>query len=73
MVCSQRDIVRARPEEAAVGFHRAVEGTKLNAMTFKGRAERQGWHRGAVCDAGHIPAYVKSFPAGKVDAILMLD
>jgi hypothetical protein len=69
----ERDIVRARPEESAVGFYRAVENTKLNAMTFKGRAERLGWHRGSVCDGGGIPAYVKSFPAGQVDAILMLE
>jgi hypothetical protein len=69
----ERDIVRARPEDAAVGFYRAVEGTKLNAMTFKGRAERLGWHRGSVCDAGSITAYVKSFPAGHVDVILPLE
>jgi hypothetical protein len=42
-------------------------------MTFKGRAERLGWHRGSVCDAGSIPAYVKSFPAGHVDVILALE
>jgi hypothetical protein len=69
----ERDIVRARPEDAAVGFYRAVEGTHLNAMTFKGRAERLGWHRGSVCDGGSITAYVKSFPAGHVDVILGLE
>jgi hypothetical protein len=68
-----RAVVRASPEDAAVAYYRAIEGSKLNAMTFKGRAERLGWHRGSVCDAGQISAYVKSFPAGQVDAILMLD
>lgn len=48
-------------------------GTSINAMTFKGRAERLGWSRGSVADAGGISSYHKSFPAAGVDAFLGLD
>jgi hypothetical protein len=47
--------------------------TSLNAMTFKGRAERLGWTRGSVVDAGAIFSYYKSFPAAGVDAFLSID
>ncbi len=48
-------------------------GTQLNAMTFKGRAEKLGWRRGSVCDAGWIPMYWKPFPEAGADAFLGLD
>ena len=32
-------------------FKKTVAETELNAMTFKGRAERLGWVRGSVCAA----------------------
>jgi hypothetical protein len=48
-------------------------GTSLNGMTFKGRAERLGWNRGSVQDAGSIPCYYKSFPAAGADAFIGVD
>jgi hypothetical protein len=42
-------------------------------MTFKGRAERLGWQRGSVVDAGGISCYRKCFPGAGADAILWLD
>ena len=42
-------------------------------MTFKGRAEKRGWNRGSVCDAGGITSYYKIFPAAGVDVFLSLE
>ena len=39
-------------------------------MTFKGRAERLGWTRGSVCDAGCISFYLKRFPTAGVDVFV---
>lgn len=59
----------SRPSRA----HESLRGTSLNAMTFKGRAERLGWHRGSVCDGGGITSYWKGFPAAGADAFLELE
>jgi uncharacterized protein DUF4132 len=53
--------------------HDSMRGKSLNAMTFKGRAERLGWHRGSVCDGGGITSYWKGFPAAGADAFLALE
>ena len=37
------------------------------------RAEKLGWVRGSVVDAGCVPFYYKPFPAAGVDAFLYLD
>jgi hypothetical protein len=50
-----------------------VTGTSINAMTFKGRAEKLGWYRGGVADAGMILSYYKSFPAAGCDVFLALE
>ncbi len=60
---------KARPARS----YEALRGTSLNGLTFKGRAERLGWHRGSVCDGGGITSYWKSFPAAGSDAFLELD
>ena len=47
--------------------------TNLNALTFKGRAERRGWRRGSVVDGGGVTCYRKSFLAANVEVILFID
>jgi HEAT repeat protein len=67
-----RAVVIVSPEQARSVFCGDFEDCDINGMTFKGRAERLGWRRGSVCDAGGITAYVKSYPAVGVDAFVML-
>ncbi len=66
----ERSVVTAKPEQAKTKFGNEVAETELNAMTFKGRAERLGWTRGSVCDAGCINYYVKTFPGAGVDVFV---
>ncbi|HEX9296147.1 MAG TPA: DUF4132 domain-containing protein [Polyangiaceae bacterium] len=68
-----RDVERVDPNRRAVRILRDYSGTRLNAMTFKGRAERLGWTRGSVTDGGGIGSYMKYFPGAGVDVILKLD
>jgi len=68
-----RPVIAVRPEQAGHKFGRDLAGTELNAMTFKGRAERLGWARGSVCDAGGISFYRKIFPNAGVEVFLGLD
>jgi hypothetical protein len=69
----ERAIVRVREQDRTKRVYTAIKGTSLNAFTFKGRAERLGWHRGSVVDGGGIDSYMKSFPAAGVDVILNVD
>lgn len=68
-----RPVVAVKPEQAALKFSKELAGTSLNAMTFKGRAERLGWGRGSVCDAGGISFYRKTFPNAGVEVFLGLE
>ncbi len=68
-----RPVVAVKPEQAALKFSKELDGTSLNAMTFKGRAERLGWARGSVCDAGGINYYRKTFPNAGVEVFLGLE
>ena len=69
----ERPVVHVTEAEQAMRFSGIYEDTELNAMTFRGRAERLGWQRGSVCDAGGITSYRKCFPSAGVDVILELD
>jgi hypothetical protein len=69
----ERAVVHLTPDRAEQKVLKDFEGMGVNAMTFKGRAERLGWSRGSVCDAGSITGYVKSFPAAGVDVFLGLE
>ncbi len=69
----ERPVVTVKPGQEKTQFGSEVAGTELNAMTFKGRAERLGWTRGSVCDAGCINYYVKSFPAAGVDVFVGIE
>ena len=66
----ERPVVTVKPEQKPLKFGKEVAGTSLNAMTFKGRAERLGWGRGSVCDGGCINFYLKSFPGAGVDVFM---
>jgi hypothetical protein len=66
----ERPVVIVKQHEAATKFGSAVAETELNDLTHKGRAERLGWARGSVCDAGCVNYYLKSFPAAGVDAFV---
>lgn len=64
-----RPVVRVKDSDRTNRRITQVKGTSLNGMTFKGRAERLGWRRGSVVDAGGISSYVKSYPATGIDVI----
>ena len=69
----QRPVVYPATDEKDVKYSSKFAGTELNAMTFKGRAERLGWHRGSVTDGGGVSFYCKTFPGAGADALLSLD
>jgi hypothetical protein len=69
----ERPVVHVQAEQRGVKMDRSVSGTTLNGMTFRGRAERLGWRRGAVADAGSVTSYCKSFPLANLDVFVDLD
>ncbi len=69
----ERPVIFPDPDQAAVRLSTQYSGTRINGTTFKGRAERLGWQRGSVCDAGSIPFYRKCFPGAGADVLLELD
>lgn len=68
-----RSIVKVDEEDSKTTNSYDFDGTNLNAMTFRGRAEKLGWMRGSVCDAGCISYYRKVFANAGVDVFLGLD
>ncbi len=46
------------------------ENKELEGMTFKSRAERLGWRRGAVVDGGAVSAYRKLFERHQIEAFI---
>ncbi len=63
------------PSDAERG-ERAItntDGVTMNALTFRGRAERCGWMRGSVVDGGAVSSYYKIYPADDTTAYLLLD
>jgi hypothetical protein len=50
-----------------------TEGASLSAGTFKSRAEKRGWIRGSVADAGGITSYYKLYPGAGVEVSLPTD
>ncbi len=69
----ERAVVHLAPDRVDRKTLTDYSGIGINGMTFKGRADRLGWTRGSVCDAGSIPSYLKSFPTAEVDVFLGLD
>lgn len=68
-----RPVIRCKPEEAGTKFGKQIEGTDINAMTFRSRAEKLGWSRGSVCDAGGVTAYRKIYSGAGVEAFLNVE
>ena len=66
----ERSVILCQKDEAAKKYYTKVERTELGMMTFKNRAEKLGWCRGSVCDAGGITHYYKPFPGAGVDAFV---
>jgi hypothetical protein len=50
-----------------IGF---TNGVDISCGTFRSRAEKRGWVRGSVVDAGGINSYYKVFPGAGVDVYL---
>ncbi|MHC5540910.1 DUF4132 domain-containing protein, partial [Singulisphaera rosea] len=69
----ERPVVRVADDQRMTKFSLDLDGTDLNAMTFKGRAEKLGWTRGSVTDGGGIEAYRKTFPAAGAEVFLQLE
>jgi hypothetical protein len=69
----ERPVVLVKQEERDLRIYRNLENKTMNGMTFKGRAERLGWTRGSVVDAGGISGYRKGFPAVGVDVHISIE
>jgi hypothetical protein len=69
----ERPIARVDGSKREVRMSRDLVGTSLNAMTFRGRAEKLGWTRGSGMDAGFVVAYRKVFPGAGVESYVRLD
>lgn len=50
-----------------------TESKTLSAGTFRSRAEKRGWARGSVIDAGGISSYYKLYPGAGVEVNLPTD
>lgn len=68
-----RPVIRCKPEEAGLKFGKQVEGSDVNAMTFRSRSEKLGWSRGSVCDGGGVTTYRKIYSGAGVEAFLGLE
>jgi hypothetical protein len=69
----ERPVVRLKDGQGEVRLVSDYRGTKVNAMTFRGRAERLGWFRGEGGDGGGINVFWKSFGTAGVDALVGLE
>jgi hypothetical protein len=63
-----------RPDPAHHNRREIAEtcGRTLAVATFRGRAEKRGWQRGSVADAGSIGSYWKEFPGCGLEVVLGL-
>lgn len=68
-----RPVVFPTADEQGLRMSTKYQGTQLNAMTFRSRAERLGWQRGSVTDGGGVTNYRKGFPGGAADALIETD
>ncbi len=69
----ERPVIAVKDDERGTKLCRDCNGTSLNALTFRSRAEKLGWARGSVADGGGVDAYRKVFPGAGVEAFLGLD
>ena len=68
-----RPVVRVEPAHHNRRELQLCHGRTLAAGTFRGRAERRGWQRGSVADAGGVASYWKDFPGCGLEVVLELD
>jgi len=50
-----------------------TDGHHMANGTFRSRAEKRGWTRGSVVDAGGITSYYKTYPGALISVFLMVD
>ena len=50
-----------------------AEKKEISCGTFRSRAEKRGWQRGSVVDAGGISAYYKDFPGAGIEVFLEIE
>lgn len=50
-----------------------AEGKSISCGTFRSRAEKRGWQRGSVVDAGGISSYFKEFPGAGIEVYLHVE
>jgi hypothetical protein len=68
-----RPVVQVSPDEAKKALSYEFEEKTVFGATFKSRAERLGWRRGSVVDAGEVSSYRKAFDNKKVEAFVRLN
>jgi Leucine-rich repeat (LRR) protein len=68
-----RPVFAVSDQDREKTFSFAFEDQRLNALSFKSRAERRGWRRGSVVDSGEVSAYRKSWPYHNLESFLRLD
>jgi hypothetical protein len=57
----ERPVYTVAEDEKEKTISYMFEDTTLNSATFKSRAEKLGWRRGSVVDAGEVSSYRKSY------------
>lgn len=67
-----RPVHKVDGDERDQTFSFRFEDKSLFGATFKSRAERLGWRRGSVVDAGEVSAYRKAFTTDQVEAFVRL-
>ncbi len=69
----ERPVALLNPKHSNRKTLDTVNGKRLSVGTFRSRAEKRGWIRGSVVDAGGISAYYKSFYEAQVDVFLPVE
>jgi len=68
-----RPVFTVNGKERDKTFSFAFEDQRINALSFKSRAERRGWRRGSVIDSGEVSAYRKAWPNHNLESFLRLE
>ncbi len=69
----ERSTARLDPAHGNRKILSLTDKHQMACGTFRTRAERLGWVRGSVVDAGGISSYYKSYPGARVTAFLLID
>ncbi len=62
-----RPVERLEPNQHNRRTLATAKGREISYGTFRSRAEKRGWVRGSVVDAGGISSYYKLFPGASVE------